>query len=230
MTTGEKIINGRKSMNLTQEQLADLLEVSRQSVSKWESNAAFPETNKLKDLAKMFNVTVDYLLNDDSEETIMVVKEEKEKAKTVSFFKSRSARVLYYSLFELIVFLLLFLIPIAKLEFVESIFNNHVRYYVSINTYQIIGSSGYEIGNYFALLGFLSVFGSVICGVIYSLNKNKIANKIKYIFMALVPVCYIITMLIIFPSISAGVIVFIILSILNLVGYIFFHKKLVRSV
>lgn len=42
MTTGEKIVKYRKMKDLTQEQLAELLSVSRQSVSKWESDVAFP--------------------------------------------------------------------------------------------------------------------------------------------------------------------------------------------
>ena len=47
MTTGEKIAKIRKEHNLTQEELGDLLGVTRQSVSKWESDMSFPETEKL---------------------------------------------------------------------------------------------------------------------------------------------------------------------------------------
>ncbi len=65
MTTGEKIAKHRKELNMTQEQLADTLEVSRQSVSKWESNLAFPETDKLVLLSRLFSCTVDYLLKDE---------------------------------------------------------------------------------------------------------------------------------------------------------------------
>ena len=44
MTTGQKIYECRKNAGLTQEELAEKLGVSRQAVSKWESDAAFPET------------------------------------------------------------------------------------------------------------------------------------------------------------------------------------------
>lgn len=64
MTTGEKLTQLRKQNNLTQEQLADLLEVSRQSVSKWESDIAYPETEKLIKLSELYHVCVDYLLKD----------------------------------------------------------------------------------------------------------------------------------------------------------------------
>ena len=62
MTLGEKLAKLRREQNLTQEQLAELLGVSRQSVSKWESNAAYPETEKLIRLAKMYDCSLDYLL------------------------------------------------------------------------------------------------------------------------------------------------------------------------
>ena len=64
MTTGEKISALRKSKHMTQEELAELLDVSRQAVSKWESNSAYPETEKLIQISKYFNVTTDYLLID----------------------------------------------------------------------------------------------------------------------------------------------------------------------
>lgn len=65
MTLGEKIAKQRKENNYTQEQLADILGVSRQSVSKWESDIAYPETDKLIKLGKLFECSMDYLLNED---------------------------------------------------------------------------------------------------------------------------------------------------------------------
>ena len=65
MTLGEKIAKQRKAQNLTQEQLAELLGVSRQSISKWESNLAYPETDKLIRLGKIFDCSMDYLLKDE---------------------------------------------------------------------------------------------------------------------------------------------------------------------
>lgn len=68
MNTGEKIAKLRKENNYTQEQLAALLGVSRQSVSKYESGVTYPETDKLIHLSELFGCTVDYLLKDDVEE------------------------------------------------------------------------------------------------------------------------------------------------------------------
>lgn len=65
MTLGEKLSKLRKEYNYTQEQLADILGVSRQSISKWEGNIAYPETDKLIKMGKLFECSMDYLLNDD---------------------------------------------------------------------------------------------------------------------------------------------------------------------
>ena len=62
MEFAEKLITLRKSRDLTQEQLAEQLNVSRQSISKWESGQVIPEVEKIIELSKAFNVTVDYLL------------------------------------------------------------------------------------------------------------------------------------------------------------------------
>ena len=62
MEFSEKLIALRKGRELTQEQLAEQLNVSRQSVSKWESGQVIPEAEKIVELSKAFNVTLDYLL------------------------------------------------------------------------------------------------------------------------------------------------------------------------
>ena len=69
MTTGEKLAKLRREQNLTQEQLAELLGVSRQAISKWESGAAYPETEKLIRLGKLYHCSMDYLLMEEVEET-----------------------------------------------------------------------------------------------------------------------------------------------------------------
>lgn len=62
MDFSEKLLTLRKSKDLTQEQLAEQLNVSRQSISKWESGQALPELDKIIALSDIFNVTTDYLL------------------------------------------------------------------------------------------------------------------------------------------------------------------------
>ena len=65
MTLGQKIAILRSSLQLSQEQLAEKLEVSRQSVSKWESDTSVPEVGKILQLSSLFNITTDDLLRDE---------------------------------------------------------------------------------------------------------------------------------------------------------------------
>jgi transcriptional regulator with XRE-family HTH domain len=65
MKFSEKLQRLRKENNLSQEQLADKLDVSRQSVSKWESGQTYPEMDKLLTMCKLFNITLDDLTNDE---------------------------------------------------------------------------------------------------------------------------------------------------------------------
>lgn len=67
MAIGEKLAGLRRKNNLTQEQFAQMLGVSRQSVSKWESDLAYPETEKLLRISEIFDCSLDYLLKDKEE-------------------------------------------------------------------------------------------------------------------------------------------------------------------
>ncbi|MEG2002859.1 MAG: helix-turn-helix transcriptional regulator, partial [Clostridia bacterium] len=62
-TIGKRIANLRKDKNISQEDLGEALSVSRQSVSRWESDANIPEVDKLIELGKFFNVSLAYILN-----------------------------------------------------------------------------------------------------------------------------------------------------------------------
>ena len=64
MSFSENLRAVRKEKNLSQEQLAELLDVSRQAVSKWESEGGYPETEKLILIAQKLNVSLDSLLLD----------------------------------------------------------------------------------------------------------------------------------------------------------------------
>lgn len=74
MEFGEKIQKLRKQNKLSQEQLAEKLYVSRTAVSKWESGKGYPNIDSLKDIAKLFDKTIDELLS--SEEIIVLAKKE----------------------------------------------------------------------------------------------------------------------------------------------------------
>lgn len=71
MTIGEKIYTLRTKSGMTQEQLAEKMGVSRQAISKWESDVSAPELNKLKSLANLFHVTLDELMGQEPKEEIV---------------------------------------------------------------------------------------------------------------------------------------------------------------
>lgn len=64
MKFSDKLKKLRKDNNLSQERLADLLEVSRQAVSKWESGASYPDMEKMKKMCKILNCTLEDLMDD----------------------------------------------------------------------------------------------------------------------------------------------------------------------
>lgn len=63
MSLGEKLLNLRKCSGLSQEEVADKLGVSRQTVSKWETDQTVPELIKAKMLSQLYNVSYDYLIS-----------------------------------------------------------------------------------------------------------------------------------------------------------------------
>ena len=75
MKLNEKLKEYRKIFNLSQEQLAEKLNVSRQVVTKWESGIGMPEIGNLKALAELFSVSVDFLLDDEKTIEYPIIKE-----------------------------------------------------------------------------------------------------------------------------------------------------------
>lgn len=70
MALSEKLYALRKKSGLSQEQLAERLNVSRQAISKWESGQSIPESDKLITISQYFNITLDYLMKEDTEKDV----------------------------------------------------------------------------------------------------------------------------------------------------------------
>ncbi len=95
MTLGNKLAKLRKENNITQEQLADILGVSRQAISKWESDSAYPETEKLIRLGELYNCSLDYLLKNEPEkepQTSAVPEQKKHISLKDFYYESKSKR------------------------------------------------------------------------------------------------------------------------------------------
>ena len=76
MDLGEKIKEIRKKFGLTQEELAEKLNVSRQAVAKWEMGNGLPDTENLKSISKLFGTSIDCLLDNETEIPLMVLHQE----------------------------------------------------------------------------------------------------------------------------------------------------------
>lgn len=79
MILGEKISQLRKQQDWSQEDLAEQLGISRQSVSKWESGASIPELDKIVSMSRLFGVSTDYLLKEEMETDALPALPEKEQ-------------------------------------------------------------------------------------------------------------------------------------------------------
>lgn len=128
MSLSKKIYELRKAGNLSQEQLAEKVNVSRQSISKWESGETIPEIDRVIELSKIFNVSTDYLLLSSEVEkltnrTEQVEKEQENLKMEVAKQHERLLRSLYvYAIaFAIFAFLHLpyisFFLDIADLRF-----------------------------------------------------------------------------------------------------------------
>ena len=81
MTLGQKLKEIRKRFGLSQEQLAEIMNVSRQAITKWENDGGLPDISNLQELAKTFGITIDYLLNDDNQLPALTMYKELDKEK-----------------------------------------------------------------------------------------------------------------------------------------------------
>ena len=166
MEFGEKIQKLRNENKWTQEQLAEKLYVSRTAVSKWESGKGYPNIDSLKEIAKLFNITIDELLS--SEEIIDIAKKEN----TSNIKKTNN---LIYGLLDIISVLFIFLPLYAQKteDFVYSvslISTNDIS-----NVIKIL---------YVVILSILSLIGifELIMNFVDNKKIQRIANSISLIF------------------------------------------------
>lgn len=76
---GERLSKLRIGHNMTQEEFAEYMDVSRQAVSKWELDKTLPDVNKLLKMSALFQVSLDYLLKGTEENTGKITDEAEEK-------------------------------------------------------------------------------------------------------------------------------------------------------
>lgn len=97
MNLGERLFELRKAKNLTQDDMAEKLNVTRQTVSKWETNQSTPDFDKIMPLCELFEIGVEELLTGKKPEEKQDKKEE--KVLTRQEVKEKSAKIVSISIF-----------------------------------------------------------------------------------------------------------------------------------
>ena len=131
MKFSDKLIKLRKEKGLSQEELGNELNVSRQAVSKWESEHAKPDTEKIVEISKFFDVTIDYLLNDELDETNQNVQEKEIQ-------EPKKSKKMFLKIF-IIIFLIYICTVIYKFVTLTVIYNiansfSEDNYWMNIST------------------------------------------------------------------------------------------------
>lgn len=110
MRLEEKLVSLRKRKGLTQLKVAETIHVSRQAISRWEVGDAVPSIENFKALAKLYGVSLEYLLSDDENAFSSEVKPEEagEISKPIANKRDSGSEMIYRWIIGILVLLLLF--------------------------------------------------------------------------------------------------------------------------
>ena len=153
MTTGEKLQKLRKDNEYTQEELADIMSVSRQSISKWESDVAFPETDKLVTLSKLYHCSIDYLLNDE------VSEKGKKDFKSKKEFNKRKLPFIIFTLSFYFFTYFIYFMPFMRVEtgtYYDTFSSMRIVGYRYYNLYTMLVDSYFDNANFWPAMMFMA--------------------------------------------------------------------------
>ena len=177
MELGEKLVTLRKQKGFTQDQLAQVLYVSRTAISKWESGRGYPSIDSLKAIAKLFSVSIDELLS--NEELITV-------AQTDAKEKEKKTHTVVFGLIDCMVGLLMFL-PFFSQQVDDR--------YISVSITQLC-----DISTYMKVLYIVVIVASALFGVLQLALQNvenrfwqKSKNHISIVLSAIGLFCFILS-------------------------------------
>lgn len=142
----KKIIKLRKERGLSQEEFGNAINVSRQAISKWESEQTKPDIDKLKDIAKFFDVSYEYLLNDEIDNIEDVPKETIKKTNVRKIIiRILIVFIAIYLLFSAYKFVALFRFYKVADSFSEE--NYHMTKTFKTNDEYVMDHSTQKVGN-----------------------------------------------------------------------------------
>ena len=188
----EKLQELRKSRGLTQEELAEVLYVSRTAISKWESGRGYPSIDSLKEISNYFSVTIDELL---SSEKILSLAEKENKANL------RSMCDLLFGLLDVCSFILIFL-PLYPNRVNEFVYSVNLFAYAQITSlnrllYWIIFISLIVVGvikllltklgmeRYNKIMTGLSMVISVLAVLLLAMTRESYAVVVAFLLLAI---------------------------------------------
>ncbi|MBO7615451.1 MAG: helix-turn-helix domain-containing protein [Bacilli bacterium] len=183
MTTGEKLQKLRKSNNITQEQLSEILNVSRQSISKWEGDLAFPETDKLIVLAKIYNCSVDYLLNIENNQATPV--NEKSDSVKKRPYNKKKLPFLIVSTFVAVLTFVFFAFTWGSVT-IYSYDSSYMTVTTSLtyNFYQFIFDGAERMSIYYCIAIFLiSIVITFLCIAYYFIDHKSLDVLIRVFYL-----------------------------------------------
>ena len=190
MEFNEKLQALRKQKNMTQEELAQALYVSRTAISKWESGRGFPSIDSLKSIARFFGISVDDLL---SGEEILTIAEADQK------HKHRLLRDLYLAMLDLCAVLFL-LLPFYGQKSQEGIANVSLWqlttsspylktiYFIAIISMITFGILMLVLQNYGSRFwqkanAYLSISLSTVCVMLFIISSQPYAAELAFLFL-----------------------------------------------
>lgn len=161
MTFGENLVNLRKSKGVSQEQLAEVLGLTRQTVSKWELNQSTPDLQYIVQISEYFNVSLDYLVK--GKETILTEVSKQERKEECD---KKSNRVIGYKWLFALGLVLMVVSMFGMLTFaVCSAIRPH-EYWLDDRVYRGLAGflRGTESQGFFAVLNLLLLSGISCAG------------------------------------------------------------------
>lgn len=179
MTFGEKLQKLRRGSGLSQEQLAEKLDVTRQAVSKWELGDSLPDAGRILTLSRLFDVSTDYLLKDDWEETQQtaapaLLPEKKKPGKGYLIAASITGGL------GALGFLVIAVLSSMIVSFADSAYTdaNGMTWYTSGSGYSFTGFvEKYRLGALLWVFGGLLLIGGILFYIWYQKCKPKDEKK-----------------------------------------------------
>lgn len=185
MTIGQKIYELRTAKNISQEQLALDLGVSRQAVSKWETDQCLPDLDKIKILANYFNTTIDYLANDEQDTFVPTQENVNTNIDKINKLKRASMVLMKTGAWYLIVYYIeMWIIILNQKNILAELFGSSITGFIMAYPLVIFNTIG---------IGFIVTFSYLICN---NLKKEKRKPTLEIILISVGFIIYIISILV----------------------------------